>query len=108
MLPNIQRLYLHFYTCRQEKCQTLAFDVHQEGPEIPKLASLEQISKLPPESIILPAVKDRMHLSIDPALTTSAVYGCLMCRPLQVCSQCTPSVNIAITLLRCLLFDCAM
>ena len=49
------------------------FVVHQEGSEIPKLASLEQISKLPPESIILPAVKDRMHLSIDPALTTSAV-----------------------------------
>ena len=43
----------------------MAFVVHQEGPEISKLALLEQISKLPPERIILAAMKDRMHLSID-------------------------------------------
>ena len=76
MLPDIidiQRLHLHFFTCHQEKCQIVAFVVHQEGPELPKLASFEQISKLPPERIILLAMKDRMHLSIDNALITSAV-----------------------------------
>ena len=90
MLPDIQRLYL------QENCQTVAFVLHQEGPEIPKLASLslEQISKLPPESITLPAAKDCMHLSIDPALTKSAV-PLLIWLPnvsaFAICSQCTPS-----------------
>ena len=44
------------------KVPNVAFVVHQEGSEVAKLASLEPISNLPPNRVVLSAMKDRMHL----------------------------------------------